>query len=114
MTVNYFDARNERVRRDEPSAGTSTSTYDAAGNLATLTTNGGVATYGYDAADQRTSVTYSSPSTGYTAAANVSYAYDADGGRTSMTDGTGTTTYAYDALERLATATNGAGWALDC
>lgn len=109
VTVNYFNSRDERIQQTQPSSGTSTSTYDAAGNMTTLTTTGGTATYGYDAGNEVTSITYSNPASGFAAAPNVGYAYDADGHRTSMTDGTGTTTYAYDSLERLATVTNGAG-----
>lgn len=106
VTVNWFNSRNERIKQSQPSSGTSTSTYDAAGNLSTLTTNGGQATYGYDAANATTSITYSNPATGFAAATNVTYAYDADGHRTSMTDASGTTTYTYDSLERLASMTN--------
>ncbi|MFZ1881509.1 MAG: DUF6531 domain-containing protein [Gaiellaceae bacterium] len=108
-TVEYFNSRDERIQLTQPSSGTSTSTYDAAGNLSTLTTNGGKSTYGYDGANELTSITYSNPATGYTAAGNVSYGYDADGRRSTMTDASGTTSYAYDALERLASVTNGAG-----
>lgn len=108
-TVDYFNSRNEQIEETQPSSGTSTSTYDPAGNLSTVTTNGGKATYAYNAANELTSITYSNPSTGYAAAANVSYAYDPDGNRTSMTDGSGTTTYGYDSLERLSSTKNGAG-----
>jgi RHS repeat-associated protein len=109
VTIDYFNARNQKIKEVQPSSGTSTSTYDSAGNLATLTTVGGTATYGYDAGDQLTSITYSLPASGYAAAPNVSYGYDADGHRTSMTDGTGTTSYTYDTLDRLQSTTNGAG-----
>ncbi|HEY2176527.1 MAG TPA: RHS repeat-associated core domain-containing protein, partial [Mycobacteriales bacterium] len=108
-TVDYFNSRNEQIQESQPTSGTTTSTYDPAGNLSTLTTNGGKATYGYDAANELTAITYSNPATGYAAASNVSYAYDADGMRTSMSDGSGTTSYSYDSLERLSSTTNGAG-----
>lgn len=108
-TVSYFNSRAERIRQSQPSSGPASSAYDPAGNLTTRTTNGGTATYGYDAADELTSITYSSPASGYTVAANVSYSYDADGQRTSMSDATGTTSYSYDSLERLASVTSGAG-----
>lgn len=108
-TVEYFNSRNEQIQESQPTSGPTTSNYDPAGNLSTLTTNGGKASYGYNAANELTSITYSNPATGYAAAANVSYAYDADGNRTSMSDGSGTTSYSYDSLERLSSTTNGAG-----
>ncbi len=108
-TVDYFNSRDEQAEQSQPSTGTSTASYDAAGNLSSLTTNGGAANYGYDAANKLTSITYSNPSTGYAAAANVGYTYDSDGNRTSMSDSSGTTSYSYDSLERLSSVTNGAG-----
>jgi RHS repeat-associated protein len=109
VTIDYFNIRSQQIQEVQPSSGTSASTFDPAGNLATLTTAGGKATYGYDAADQLTSITYSLPAAGYAAAPNVTYGYDADGHRTSMTDGTGNTSYTYDTLARLQSTTNGGG-----
>lgn len=65
---------------------------------------GRTTTYGYDAANELTGVTYSSHTP-----APVTFAYDADGQRTGMTDVTGQTRYAYDSLHRLTASTNGAG-----
>lgn len=108
-TVDYANSRDQRIEETQPSSGTSLSTYDPAGNLATLTTAGGKASYGYDAGNELTSVTYSNPASGFAAAPNVTYTYDTDGKRKTMADGTGTSTYTYDALERLQSTTNGAG-----
>jgi RHS repeat-associated protein len=108
VTVDYFNARDQQIQETQPSSGTSSSTFDAGGNLSTQTTAGGKATYGYDAADELTSITYANPGTGFAVSPNVSYVYDADGHRTSMTDGTGTTSYSRDTLERVQSTTNGA------
>lgn len=81
--------------------------YDGVGNLLTVQNpKDSSVTYsvGYDAVNQRKSITYSDGIT-----PNVSYQYDADGQRTQMVDGTGTTTYSYDSLHRLTQNTNGAG-----
>ncbi len=108
-TVDYFNSRDEQIEQTQPTTGTSSSSYDAAGNLSTLTTSGGKASYGYNGANELTSITYSNPASGYSAAANVTYTYDSDGNRTSMSDASGTTTYNYDSLERLSSITNGTG-----
>jgi RHS repeat-associated protein len=109
VATDYYDAKNEVIESVEPNAGTTTDTYDAAGNLLTETTPGGSATYGYDADNRLTSITYSDPASGFSAAPNVTYSYNADGERTQMTDGTGTTSDTYDPLDRLSSTTNGAG-----
>jgi RHS repeat-associated protein len=108
-TIDFVNSRGEKIEQIQPSSGTSTSSYDAAGNLTSLTTNGGTATYGYDGANEQISIVYSNPGSGYAVAPNVSYGYDADGNRNTMTDGTGTTNYTFDSLERLTSVTNGAG-----
>jgi RHS repeat-associated protein len=111
-TVDYFNSRGERIRQDQLASGTATATYDTAGNTSSLTTSGGTSTYHYNGDNQVTSVTYSSPASGYAAVTGFTYNYDADGNRSSMSDGTGTTSYGYDSLERLTSVTNGAGSAL--
>jgi RHS repeat-associated protein len=108
VTVDYFDAQNRKIEETQPAAGTTINTYDSAGNLHTNQKPGGLATYGYDNANRLTSVTYSSPASGYSAAPNVTYSYNADDQRIQMTDGTGTSTYGYDTLGRLNSTTNGA------
>ena len=106
--IDYYNSLNDKIEETQPASGTTTDTYDAAGNLETQTTTGGVATYGYDPDNRVTSIDYSSPASGYSAAHDVTYSYDADGQRTQMTDGTGTTSYSYDSLERLDSTTTGA------
>ena len=110
VTVDYYDAQNRQVGETDPASGTTIDTYDPAGNLLTKTTPGGEATYGYDADNRLTLITYSNPEPGFASSPNVTYTYDADENRTQMTDGTGTTSYTYDSLERLASTTNGAGY----
>ena len=109
VTTDYFNARTQAIETTSPNSGVTTSAYDLAGNLLTQVTPAGKATYGYDADNRLTSITYADPSTGFTAAPNVTYGYNADGQRTEMTDGTGTTTYTYDSLGRLTSSTDGAG-----
>src|SRR5262249_53259700 len=93
-------------------------TYDGAGDLltkldpvtgatCTATPKVGCTTYGYDAADEVTSIAYSDGTT-----PNVSIGYDSDGQRQSMTDGTGSSTWVWDSLHRLTSSTNGAGSAV--
>jgi RHS repeat-associated protein len=96
------------------SSHTSTYAYDGAGNVVTKQDPGGncggipktgCTTYGYDAGNQLTSITYSDGTT-----PNVSgITYTADGQRTAMTDGSGTSTWSWDSLNRLTSTTNGAG-----
>jgi RHS repeat-associated protein len=98
----------------DPLHRTTTYSYDLAGNLVSKQDPGGncagtpktgCTTYGYDAANEQTSVTYSDGTT-----PNVSsVVYDADGQRTSMTDGTGTSTWAHDSLHRLTSSINRVG-----
>jgi RHS repeat-associated protein len=113
LTVDYFDAQDRQLVQvldaGTAQAQTTTSSYDGAGNALSQQTPGGLATFAYDADNRLTSVTYSQPAGGYSAASNVSYVYNADGVRTQMTDGTGTTSYSYDPLGRLSSTTNGAG-----
>lgn len=80
--------------------------YDGAGNRTSLADPAGqTTTFGYDAADQLKTVTYSDGTT-----PNVTnVGYDAAGRRTAMTDGTGTSTWTWDSLDRLTSSTNGAG-----
>ena len=108
VTMSYFNALDEMIEQTQPAKGTTTDTYDPAGNLSTTTTAAGTTTYGYDADNQETTASYSDTAAGYSTPNNVFYAYDADGNRTEMIDGTGSTTYSYDDLERVNSVTNGA------
>jgi RHS repeat-associated protein len=79
-----------------------TTTYDAAGNLATLVDPlGQTTTHDYDALNRRTSIDYSSATT-----PDVTLTYDANGNRASMADGTGSTSYAVDEADRLTSVTS--------
>ena len=109
VTTKFFDAQNRLAATVQPAAGTTTYSYDGAGNIVTQVSPSGTTNYAYDSDNRTTNVTYSSPAPGFQTSANVTYVYNADGRRTSMSDGTGTTTYAYDSLERLSSSTNGAG-----
>jgi RHS repeat-associated protein len=111
-TVDYLSTGDVVIQANSPESGATSSTYDQDNNVLTQTTAAGTATYGYDGDNRVTSVIYSSPASGFSAAANVTYTYDGDNNRTSMTDGSGTTTYTYDSLERLSSVTNGAGTAI--
>ena len=79
--------------------------YDPNGNRTSVTDPlGKTTTFGYDAVNRLTTVTFNDPAT-----PNVTYAYDPDGNRASMQDGTGTTTYAHDELGQLTSVTSPGG-----
>jgi RHS repeat-associated protein len=71
-------------------------TYDAVGNLVTLTDPTGSHQYGYNAADQLVTDTVAGSTTSWT--------YDNVGNRTSETTGGLTTSYTYDAADELTAA----------
>ena len=87
-------------------------TYDGAGNRLTKQDPGGscsgspktgCTTFGYDADNELTSVTYSDGVT-----PNVTgITYDADGQRTATTDGSGSWSWSWDSLHRLTSVTEG-------
>jgi RHS repeat-associated protein len=75
--------------------------YDGFGRLATLTDGRAITTtYGYDAGDRITAVTYSDSTH------PVTYSYTTAGQVQTRTDASGTTTYGYDPLGRLTSRTN--------
>jgi RHS repeat-associated protein len=88
---------------------TTTYDYDAAGQLVAATTPADSISYTYDAAGNRTSSTDNGVTTNYTVnsrnevtvAGATTYGYDADGNRTSMTDASGTSTYTWNDINRL-------------
>jgi RHS repeat-associated protein len=108
-TTYSYNALNEKISTTNPESGTTSYTYDPAGNLATETTGGGIATYGYDHDNELTSITYSSPTSGFASAPNVTYSYDSGGRRTGMTDGTGTSSWTYYSNNDMESYTDGAG-----
>ena len=65
---------------------------------------GASATHSYNNRHLLTGVAYSAPA-GITPTASATFAYDAAGNRTSMSDGLGTKTYNYDQLSRLMSET---------
>lgn len=81
---------------------TTTVGYDTSGRIGGETTAGVTTTYGYDPADELTSVT---PSTG----SATSYTYDNRGRRATSTTGTSTNTYTYDDASQLTTLTPSTG-----
>ena len=88
-----------------PSGATTTSSYDAAGNMLTRTDpNGVTTTWTYTPANKAATENYSGSS-----AHSVTYGYDANGNKTGMTDGSGTSSYNYDPFGELISTTNGAG-----
>ena len=85
--------------------GTSTYTYDPAGNELTSTDpNGVTSTMTYNPGKAIASTSYSG-----SAAHQVTYSYDADGNPTGMTDATGSSSYSNDPFGELTSSTNGAG-----
>jgi len=76
--------------------------YDKADNQTTLLDPlNKTTTYGFDALNRNTTIVYGSATT-----PNVTYGLDANGNRTSMADGTGTTSYTYDEMNRLLSVTS--------
>jgi len=87
-----------RLGVNSPDTGTTTHTFDGAGNLTSTTdANGVTSSRMYDALDRLTSITYVAD-----ASVNVSQSYDSAavtfgiGRRTGMTDASGSTVYGYD------------------
>lgn len=76
--------------------------YDKADNQTTLLDPlNKTTTYGFDNLNRNKTVVYASTTT-----PNVTYGFDANGNRTSMADGTGTTSYTYDEMNRLLSVTS--------
>src|SRR5262249_14603248 len=77
------------------------STYNAAGQIATVTDpNGGVTTWNYDASGRLSSITNANSQT------QASYTYDSADRVQTFTDSEGyTVTYAYDAIDRITSIT---------
>jgi len=110
-TTYAYDSAGEKVSQvtphtsANPAGGTTTWTYDPAGNPLTITDPVGVtATYSYTPAGKEATVSYSG-----SAAHSITLGYDADGSKVSMTDATGTITSTYDPFGELTSATNGHG-----
>jgi RHS repeat-associated protein len=110
-TTYAYDSAGEKVSQVTPdttadsAGGTTTWTYDPAGNPLTTTDPAGVTTtYTYTPAGKEATVSYSG-----SAAHSITFGYDADGSKVSMADATGTTTNTYDPFGELTSTTNGHG-----
>jgi RHS repeat-associated protein len=109
QTVYAYNGFGDRVQLISPDTGTTTATFDAAGNRKTGTDARGItATYTHDALNRLTAITYPDSSR------NVTYRYDTPpapncrggerygvGRLTAMTDHSGTTQYCYDRYGQL-------------
>jgi RHS repeat-associated protein len=96
-----YDAANRKSGMTDPLSHSWSYGYDKDGDLTTVTSPRGTTTYGFNALDRETSISYSDSTHG------VTYSYDANGNRTQMVDGAGTLTYTYDNLDRLTNVTRG-------
>jgi YD repeat-containing protein len=107
-TVLTYDGYGRLKTRHAPEQSTGTATvwtYNADDTINTNTdARGAVTTFGYNSRHLVTSVTHT-----LTGQPNVtaSFAYDAAGNRTSMTDSLGATSYSYDQLSRLTSEIRG-------
>ena len=84
-TMYGYDDDNRATTVTNPAGSTTTSSYDAAGNVTAVTTPTGKTTFGYDAANNRTTIV------------------SANGNLTGATPSHFTTTYGYDAANQLLT-----------
>ncbi len=114
-TEYVYNGFGDRVQLISPDTGTTSATFDAAGNRKTSTDARGItATYSYDALNRVTAVAYSGSADA--SSRNVSYRYDTPlapvcrsgehfnrGRLTAMTDSSGTTQYCYDRYGQLIT-----------
>lgn len=104
-----YDGRGRLIKETEYPSWTSTTTklirtygYDQADNQTTLVDPlNKTTTFVFDALNRNTGITYASTTT-----PNVTYGYDANGNRTSMADGTGTTSYTYDEMDHMLSVTS--------
>jgi RHS repeat-associated protein len=105
-TTSYaYDPLDRQASVTDPLNRTTGYGYDKAGNRTTTTDpRGRVTTNGYDDANRLTSITYSD---GTTPGATIGY--DADDQRTTMSDGSGQSTWTWDSLHRMTQHVNGNG-----
>lgn len=105
ITTNYsYDARNRLTRTAYPSGPATVLGYDGNGNLTAMSDASGAAAYRYDALDR---LTLSQRTSGILAGNSLTYSYDAASNRTSVTyPNNGRVTYAYNANDWLASVTD--------
>jgi RHS repeat-associated protein len=107
-----YDGYGRLQTRTTPEQGATSYAYFADDDVQTVTDARGATTnFTYNGRHSVTGISYGVPA-GVTATANASFAYDAAGNRISMTDGTGSCSYGYDQLSRMTSEThafNGVG-----
>lgn len=105
-TTYTLDGLGRLTQQVSPDTGTTSKTFDAAGNVLTQTdARNVVASFTYDALDRLTSATYTPPGGSGIAPVSLTYSYDAGsygkGRLTGFTDPSGSTGYTYDQKGRL-------------
>ncbi|WP_231754834.1 RHS repeat-associated core domain-containing protein [Pseudarthrobacter sp. GA104] len=104
-TITYDAARNPATITPPAPLGATTRTFDAAGRVATKTDGKNqTAAYSYDGNDRLTQTRFG---VSCVPATCVTYSYDANGNLKTRVDGSGTTSYAYDVQNRPTAKTTG-------
>ena len=105
-TTLTYDGYGRVKEQQAPSQTVSTKyTYNEDDTVKNVTDGRGiVTTYGYNNRQQVTGITYSQQ-TGIPTTPSATFSYDAAGNRTSMSNGSGSVTYQYDQLSRLISET---------
>ena len=106
ITTLTYDGYGRLKEQQAPSQIVTTKyAYNEDGTVKNVTDGRGIiTTLGYNNRHQVTGISYSQQ-TGITSTPSASFSYDAAGNRTSMTDGSGSVTYQYDQLSRLTSET---------
>ena len=100
----YGRLASRHIPEQNPGAVTSYTYNDDDTVLSLTDARGATATHSYSNRHLLIGITYSAPG-GITPTSNATFAYDAAGNRTSMTDGFGSKSYQYDQLSRLISET---------
>jgi YD repeat-containing protein len=106
-TLNYdgYGRLSKRHVPEQDAGKFTTWTYYADDTVQTITdARGATATHSYNNRHLLTGITYSAPA-GITSTAAATFGYDAAGNKTSMTDGLGSKSYTYDQLSQLRSET---------
>jgi len=106
-TMTYDGYGRLKTKHVPEQNGVTTWDYNADDTVQKVTdARGASQTFAYSNRHLPTSITYAAPGgAGITVPATATFAYDAAGNRTSMTDDTGTTNYSYDSLSRMTSET---------